>query len=242
MCHSGRTTARIASSCAAGVPRAEPASRLRSLTFPQPDGCFPDGGASRGTAHCDLIVGCPPMAIAASPVMRSTPLTRCRGACRDDVPQREANLTTGPGVIAGRTASRWLAPGAASDSPSHPPKRSAFDHEIRRPRHSRRSFRRAAARPTPKSLPTSPRSRLDLCHSPAPSIRRWGRWASLTAGPCSADESGTIRAIADCESPVSSMGFVPLRDFDRAPHRPTVSSLSESRFPPREPTPRCRHL
>lgn len=125
--------------------------------------------------------------------------------------------------------------------PSHPPKRCAFDHEIRRPRHSRRSFRRAAARPAPKSLPTSPRSRLDLCHSPGPSIRRWGRRASLTAGPCSADESGTTRAIADCESPVSSMGFVPLRDFDRAPLRPTVSSLTESRFPAREPTPKWRH-
>lgn len=117
MCHTSCTTARIASSCAAGVPRAEPASRLRSLTFPQPDGCFPGGGASLGTAHCDLIVGCPPMAIAASLVMRSAPLARCRGGCHDDAPQREANLTTGPDVIAGRSASRWLAPGAASASP-----------------------------------------------------------------------------------------------------------------------------
>jgi hypothetical protein len=47
VCRYGRTAARISSSCAAGVPRAGPASRPRVCTFQQSEDCVPDAGASR---------------------------------------------------------------------------------------------------------------------------------------------------------------------------------------------------
>lgn len=207
VCRSGRTAARIASSCAAGVPRAGPASRPHVCTFRPSDDGFPDAGASRGTAHCDLISGCPSMAIAASPVLGSTPLARCRddargrSTARGEPHDRVCCLRGAVCVTLARTRrcirpSRHTSKEVLSTSKSE-------DSDTLGDLSSR-----AAARPTPKSLPTTPRERLDLCRFSRADHPRMGRRASATSGPCSADESETMDAVASEPSSVPFLGLL----------------------------------
>lgn len=116
--------------------------------------CIPDAGASRGTARCDLTGGCPSMAIAASPVMRSPPLARCRGGLHDDAPRHEANLT--PGLMSPRAGT----PHAGSHQAPHPTPRRALRRGSFRPRGPKTSSRSAIF--PPRRRPTDSEEPADL--------------------------------------------------------------------------------